>query len=795
MQERGGAAGTGEDETPSTALGAFPDPELTANALTVLEHRYLLRNPDGSLAETPGAMFRRVATAVAEAERRFVMASEADAAHAQWSATFQSMMLSRRFLPNSPTLMNAGREAQQLAACFVLPLEDSMDAIFETLKAAALVHKSGGGTGFSFSRLRPRNDYVASASGVASGPVSFLAVFDAATEHVRQGGTRRGANMAVLRYDHPDIVEFVECKLSDETAVTNFNLSVGVDEEFMVRVRSDDRVDLVNPRTGETVGAIRARELMQRIVDAAWQCGDPGLVFLDRINEARTNPTPALGAIEATNPCGEQPLLPYEACTLGSINLERFAVDSSSGSGPVVLDWEELRRSVHAAVRFLDDVVEVSRFPVPQIGAMTRDGNRKIGLGVMGWADLLIRFAIPYDSEEAIALAGEVSRFVRVEADAASEALGDERGCFPNWEQSHYGVTDRLMRNATRTTIAPTGTISIIAGASSGIEPVFGASMHRHVLDGTLLDELHPQLRGLLERFDVNDPSVLAEIVRTGRVRAVAGVPEELAAAFPTAHDIDPAWHVRMQAAFQANVDCAVSKTVNLPNDASPDDVEHVFRLAHELGCKGVTVFREGSRSRQVLKAGTAGAAAQTQTKQGREEQMQMGEGRVLPRPVPDDAEGLPSRRFRVPTPLGTMNVFVTELAGAPFEVFVVFGKAGSDLTAMSEAIGRLASLALRSGIPAEYVVEQLRGIGGRSSIGFGEQRVLSVVDALAKLLESNYLPGGERSAGGDHVGATAGSAEAGAEVLMEICPECQEYAFEFAEGCGKCHSCGYSTC
>lgn len=789
--------GVDDSGAPVGGAAALASLDLSENALAVLEHRYLLHHPDGTPAETPVELFRRVAVAVAEAERRFVFAEEAEAAHARWSTTFEAMMRSRRFLPNSPTLMNAGREAQQLAACFVLPIEDSMEAIFETLKTAALVHKSGGGTGFSFSRLRPRNDFVASTSGVASGPVSFLAVFDAATEHVRQGGTRRGANMAVLRYDHPDIVEFVECKLADESAMTNFNLSVGVDEDFMVRVRTDDRVDLVNPRTGETVGAIRARELMARIVDAAWHCGDPGLVFLDRMNEARTNPTPGLGAIEATNPCGEQPLLPYEACTLGSVNLDRFA-GSAAGS----LDWDELRRVVHAAVRFLDDVIEVSRFPVPQIGAMTRDGNRKVGLGVMGWADLLIRLGIAYDSEEALDFAGQVSGFIQTEADAASEALGDERGCFPNWEHSYYGERDLPMRNATRTTIAPTGTISIIAGASSGIEPVFAASLHRRVLDGSVLDEVHPQLRELLERHGAGDSAVLDEIVRTGRVRSVAGVPEAVAAVFPTAHDIDPKWHVRMQAAFQRHVDCAVSKTVNLARDATPDDVDHVFRLAHELGCKGVTVFREGSRSRQVLNAGAAERAAVPEVAAAEAEG---GPRRVLPRPVPDDADGLPSRRFRVPTPLGTMNVFVTELDGDPFEVFVVFGKAGSDLTAMSEAIGRLASLALRSGIPVEYVAEQLRGIGGRSSIGFGDQRVLSVVDALAKLLETNYVAGGGTSGDRDASASAvpqspdpAGDPTAVdplAEPVLEICPECQEYTFEIAEGCGKCHSCGFSTC
>jgi len=768
--------------------------ELTPNAVKVLEHRYLMRNPDGSPAESPADLFRRVASAVAEAERRFVAHAEADAVHGRWASVFESMMTSRRFLPNSPTLMNAGREVQQLAACFVLPIEDSMDSIFETLKTAALVHKSGGGTGFSFSRIRPRNDFVASTSGVASGPVSFLAVFDAATEHVRQGGTRRGANMAVLRYDHPDIFEFVDSKLADEHAITNFNLSVGIDEEFMLRVRADEQVDLVNPRSGDTVGAIRARELFEKIVSAAWQCGDPGVVFLDRINEPRTNPTPKLGHIEATNPCGEQPLLPYEACTLGSVNLERFVDDAAQ------IDWTGLRNIIHSAVRFLDDVVEVGRYPVPQTAAMTRDGNRKIGLGVMGWADMLIRLGVPYDSDDALRLAADLMAYLQSEADAASEALADERGCFPNWEQSYYGELDRPMRNATRTTIAPTGTISIIAGCSSGIEPLYAASMHRKVLDGELLDELHPLLERALAERGLTGSTVASEIIRRGHLRDVPEVPADLARLFATAHEIDLEWHVRMQATFQRSVDCAVSKTVNLPNTASTTDVERVFLLAAELGCKGVTVFRDGSRA-QVLRAG----AAVPVSGQRSELAVAPQPSAVLPRPVPDEGGGLPSRRFRVPTPLGTMNVFVTELDGQPFEVFVVFGKAGSDLTAMSEAIGRLASLALRSGIPVSYVVEQLRGIGGRSSIGFGDQRVLSVVDALAKLLETNYMTETPEAAAG---GVPFGGPQRGpvetvvvdrappmGETLMEICPECQEYAFEFGEGCGKCHSCGFTTC
>jgi ribonucleoside-diphosphate reductase alpha chain len=783
--------------------------DLSANARTVLERRYLRRGPDGTPVETPAQLFHRVAADIASVEGE-------DGRAGEFQARFFKVMAERRFLPNSPTLMNAGRELEQLSACFVLPIGDSMEEIFETLKHAAIIHKSGGGTGFSFSALRPRDDTVASTSGIASGPVSFMAVYDAATEHVKQGGTRRGANMGILRYDHPDIFEFIECKTSGDDAISNFNISVAVDAAFMEAVNADASYDLVNPRDNSVAATVRARDVFERIVRSAWRSGDPGLVFIDRMNEPRTNPTPLLGSIEATNPCGEQPLLPYESCNLGSINLDRFVCGDGVvwDSGPVSgrIDWDSLRDVVHLAVRFLDDVIERSAFPLPQIEQLTRGGNRKIGLGVMGWADMLVRLGIPYDSAAALDLAGEVMGFVQAEADAASAALAEARGNFPNWALSIYGEAGKPMRNATRTTIAPTGTISIIAGCSSGIEPLFALAYHRNVLDGSILTEVHPLLSEVAATRGFNSPDVLAEIARRGSLRGVAAVPDDVQRVFVTAHDITPEAHVRMQAAFQAHCDNAVSKTVNFARTATPADVEHVFKLAYELGCKGITIYRDGSKSSQVLNVGTPPARAMTghsvsplvEAAPPVDSEFAAIPPRapsppasssdvILPRPVPDEGSGLPARRFRVPTPLGTMNVFVTEVDAAPFEVFVVFGKAGSDLTAMSEAIGRLISLALRSGIPVGLVVDQLRGIGGRSSIGFGDKRVLSVVDALAKVLEDNYPASGPARPHLDS--AATGGAGSYERPRVEICPDCLEYAFEFAEGCGKCHACGFSSC
>jgi ribonucleoside-diphosphate reductase alpha chain len=552
------------------------------NALHVLERRYLLRDEGGVVAETPDALFRRVARAVAGAEP--------EAARARWAERFEARMAALEFLPNSPTLMNAGRPHGQLAACFVLPVEDDLAGIFDALKWAALIHQSGGGTGFSFSRLRPRGDVVKTTHGVASGPISFMRVYDAATEIIKQGGVRRGANMAVLAASHPDVEEFVDAKRS--AGLENFNLSVAAPDALFAAAAAGAPWPLRHPHGG-VVRAVDARGLLERIAAAAWASGEPGLVFLDRVEAA--NPTPDLGAFEAVNPCGEQPLLPFEACTLGSVNLAAFEKGGR-------VDHEALGACVRDGVRFLDDVLDVNVWPLPQIAEISRR-NRKIGLGVMGFADLLVRLGVPYDAPDALAVAGEVMASVQREAHAASEALAAERGAFPGFGTSalaRAGAAPR--RNATVTTIAPTGTLALIAGCSSGIEPLFAVTYVRRALDHSELKDEHPLLARALR--DAGAEAALPAVRALGRARGVPGVPEAVGSVFATAHDVSPEAHVRMQAAFQRHVDNGVSKTINLPRQASVEDVAGAFRLAFELGCKGITVYRDGSREKQVLTSG-----------------------------------------------------------------------------------------------------------------------------------------------------------------------------------------------
>ena len=562
--------------------------DLSESALRVLERRYLRRDEAGHVVETPEEMVRRVARTVSGAERRFGLKSR-DAREVE--DLFFDLLNGLLFLPNSPTLMNAGRPKGQLAACFVLPVEDSMDKIFDTVKHAAIIHQSGGGTGFSFSRLRPRDDRVATTGGKASGPVSFMRVFNTATEVIKQGGMRRGANIAVLRVDHPDILEFIRAK-RDPEAFTAFNLSVGVTDLFLRALRKNGGIDLINPRTGRAARTVRAREIWDAVVQSAWQSGEPGVLFLDRIDAA--NPTPALGEIEATNPCGEQPLLPYEACVLGSVNVSRMI----EGRGSPRIDWQRLAGAVALAVRFLDDVVEVNHYPIPEIARTTR-ASRKVGLGVMGWADLLIRLEVPYDAPEAIRLGGRVMRFIRLHAYKASEVLARERGAFPNLRQSRFAKKGPRLRNATLTTIAPTGTLSLIAGCSSGIEPIF-APVYLREAAGMELREIHPLFRQAAEEAGIASDDFFHEVGKRGGLRGIAGVPAEMRRLFRTAHEIAPADHVRMQAAFQKYTDNAVSKTVNLPESATPSDVEEAFLLAHRLACKGVTVYRYGTRPQPI---------------------------------------------------------------------------------------------------------------------------------------------------------------------------------------------------
>ncbi len=739
--------------------------ELSENAKRVLEKRYLKKDSKGRVIETPEEMFRRVARHIAKAEKKY---GGDEAQVKKMEEIFYAMMTEFRFLPNSPTLMNAGRRLGQLAACFVLPVEDSMEGIFDALKGAALIHKSGGGTGFSFSRLRPKNSRVGTTGGVASGPVSFMKIFNTATEQVKQGGTRRGANMAILRVDHPDIMEFIYCK-RDNRELNNFNISVAVTDKFMEAVEKGENYDLIDPRDGKKAGELNAREVYEALVHQAWANGDPGIIFIDRINE--DNPTPQLGEIESTNPCGEQPLLPLEACNLGSINLSKFVKSNSgltSGEGrEVAIDYEALRETVWYAVRFLDNTIDMSKYPLPEIDKMVR-GNRKIGLGVMGFADLLFQLGIPYNSEEALGVAEEVMSFIQRESHEASKSLAEERGVFPNFEKSiFYGRDECRYRNATVTTIAPTGTLSIIAGCSSGIEPLFALCFVRNVMDNEKLLEVNPHFERIARERGFYSPELMDRVARKGSIRELEEIPEDVRRVFVTAHDITPEWHVRMQAAFQKYTDNAVSKTVNLPRDATEEDVRKVYDLAFRLGCKGVTIYRDGSKENQVLSV------------PAKEE----GKGLFM-RAVKERPETLYGFTTKVVTGYGNLYVTVTELDGRPFEVFATIGKSGKSTTAKTEAIGRLVSLALRAGVGVADIVDQLKGIGGEHPVFQKDGLILSIPDAIARVLENKYLKDIDHKKPGRFENS----------LLGETCPECGE-TISFEEGCMTCHFCGFTKC
>lgn len=660
---------------PATLPGLHPL-HLAPNARTVLERRYLQRDDAGRPTETPEALFLRVARTIAAVDGQY----EGPGAVEARTREYYNVMADLEFLPNTPTLMNAGLPLGQLAACFVLPVGDSMEEIFDSVKHAALIHKSGGGTGFAFSRLRPANDVVQSTHGISSGPVSFMRVFDAATETIKQGGTRRGANMAVLRADHPDVLPFIHSKHGNRL-LTNFNISVGITAAFMTALAADDAYALINPRDGTVMREVPARDIWDAIVQEAWSNGDPGLIFLDRING--DNPTPALGPIEGTNPCGEQPLLPYEACNLGSVNLGRFV---SEHSGTPHIDYARLGRAIDVGVRFLDNVVDANRYPLPHIETVTR-GNRKIGLGVMGLADMLIRLGIPYDSARAIEVGDTVAAFIRAQADAASRGLAEERGVFPQWERSVYAARDERYRNATRTTVAPTGTISIIAGASGGIEPLFAlAFVRRNVLDGTPMTELNPLFAEVARAHGFGTPALLAEVAARGTLRDMPGVPEDVRRIFVTAHEIAPEWHVRMQAAFQQHTDNGVSKTVNLPHEATPAEVDRVYRMAYEAGCKGVTIYRDRSRETQVLNLPGAPAPAEVPAAAG------VGQPHL------------------VATDAGEIRVTVyPDAVGAPIGLAAAWVETDLD-AANVHAVAGLTNLALRSGAGVDALIAELDG-------------------------------------------------------------------------------------
>jgi ribonucleoside-diphosphate reductase alpha chain len=1036
-----GSAGAGKGR------GWGLEPQITANAKTVLERRYLAKNQDGKPVENPRQLFERVARAIAAAEKNYGK-SEAEADRI--AEKFYEMMAALEFMPNSPTLMNAGRELGQLSACFVLPIGDSMEEIFDAIKYTALIHKclvpetlvmtdhgcrnlgsieaggwiethegmdlvesvhingeqevftveteeghtltgtalhrllargddgnlvwkrigqlrpgstvtmklggwlggisdgcsipvtelpgtgltdeflhmreeplcdylrrafsalgwaskegevgldagsdrtaldlqavlfyvgvptcrdggvlrictrsgfqvfrekigfdslllskrledvdeatmadrlqslgilhadpdddgyysvrvksvtpagkmavmdltvpqqhaylangfvshnSGGGTGFSFSRLRPARDSVKSTAGVSSGPISFMEVFNAATETIKQGGTRRGANMGILRIDHPDIVSFITAK-RDSSRLTNFNISVALTDRFMKAVEEGGEYELLNPRTKEPVGMLDARKTFDMIVNMAWRNGEPGIIFIDRIN--RDNPTPELGDIESTNPCGEQPLLPYESCNLGSVNL---ALMLTQKDGELKVDYDKLRDTVHWSVRFLDDVIDVNRYPLPQIERMTK-GNRKIGLGVMGFADMLLRLGIPYDSEEALELGREIMKFIDGEGTRASVTLAEERGSFPNFQGSALAGKLEKVRNATVTTIAPTGTISIIAGASSGIEPVFAVAYVRNVMDKDILPEVNPVFEEVARERGFYTPELMKEIAAKGSLKEIKQVPEEVGRTFVTALDIAPEWHIRMQAAFQDHTDNAVSKTVNFPADATPEDVRKVYLLAYRLGCKGVTVYRYGSREDQVLSVGSGSEKGNEAAPAPSEEET---EASRMPRKRPYLTRGSTQR---LETGCGHLYVTINEDERGLCEVFTQMGKSGGCTASQSEAIGRLISLALRSGIEPEAVVKQLKGIRCPSPLWQPGGMILSCSDAIAKALERFAK---ERTARGVAAPADAEATPEKQNTMDrgDVCPECPECGsmVEYVEGCVVCRSCGYSRC
>jgi ribonucleoside-diphosphate reductase alpha chain len=762
---------------PSSATRPSKVGQWTEPALRVLRERYLTRK-DGEVVETPEEMCWRVAQSIAAGEARY---GRTPAAVTEVATAFYEMMVDQYFMPNSPTLMNAGKgNGLQYSACYVLPVGDSMEEIFDSVKAAAIIHKSGGGTGFAFSRLRPKDDLVASTGGRASGPVSFLRVFNGATEAVKQGGTRRGANMGILKVDHPDILEFIECKL--DGGITNFNISVAATDQFMDALDKGDDYDLVNPHNGKITQRLSAREVFERMVRAAWRTGDPGMVFIDRINASPANPTPEIGQIEATNPCGEQPLLPNEACNLGSLNVAKFA--RRSPNGELSIDWDEMERVVRLAVRFLDDVIEMNPYPLPEIDATVK-ANRRIGLGIMGWADLLYTLGIPYDSQEAVALADQLMAFVKEKSHDQSSKLADERGPFPNWKHSIYRDV-RPMRNSTVTTIAPTGTISMIAGCSSGVEPIFALAFEHRVKqsDGErVLTFVNETFEKLAREQGFYSQALMEEIAKHGSLHDIPGIPERAKDVFKTSHDIAFEWHVRHQAAFQRSTDNGVSKTINLPNDATEDDVARAYKLAWELGCIGITVFRDGCKGEQVLNIGVGKKKEQTPVP------AIAGTGTIKPRP-----HSLRGTTYRMETPIGTAFITVNETAeGDPFEVFLQVGKGGSDTMAVAEALGRLISLSLRMPSPLsaqrrlEEIISQLSRIGGAQPVGFGPSKVLSLPDALARCLA-------------EHIGqikATEGAQATAAakKTIGDLCKECGQATFVYEEGCKKCLSCGFNEC
>jgi len=767
--------------------------KLSENALTVLKRRYLKKDEEGKTIETPEELFRRVAQAIAVADK-FYGGSEKEIRKLE--DDFYRAMSSLEFLPNSPCLMNAGKDMGQLSACFVLPIEDSMESIFESLKTTAMIHKSGGGTGFSFSRLRPKNAVVKTTGGIASGPISFMRVYDAATEAVKQGGTRRGANMGILRVDHPDVMEFSTCKENNKQ-ITNFNISIAMTDEFMRKLEKGENYDLIDPHTHKPVKQVSSKEVFDLVVKQAHKNGEPGIIFIDRMNEF--NPTPKLGKYESTNPCGEQVLLPYESCDLGSLNLDQMCKRTN---GRYEIDWDKIKEVTRLAVHFLDNLIDVNKFPLPQIEKATK-ATRKIGLGVMGWASLLIRLNIPYNSDEAVALAEKVMSFILNEATKKSLELGKSKGTFPAFKGSIYDRKDGTtrMRNATLTTIAPTGTISIIAGpCSSGIEPLFAISYYRNVMDNDKLVEVEPLFEEVAKDRGFYSRELMEKIAESGSIQHIEGVPEDVKRVFVTAHDIAPEWHVRMQAAFQKYVHNATSKTINFPHDASVEDVRKAYLLAYQLDCKGITVYRDKSREEQVLNIGSS-----EQKKDAKSQNLILADSKkeIAPRPRPEVIIGTTTK---VSTGCGNLYVTINvDEEGRPFELFTQMGKAGGCAASQLEAIGRLVSLAFRAGIEVKSIMEQLRNIRCPSPSWEKGQRIFSCADAIARVverrlvnkqtvkatLEATPIPM-KHSYDDEPVVSDTGNSSGGD--IVGVCPDCGG-ALRHEEGCMKCHACGFSKC
>lgn len=770
---------------------------LTENAIAVLKSRYLCKNEKGEIIDTPEALFWRVSKAVADADRKYGATKENVALTEQ---TFYEMMTSGVFMPNSPTLMNAGRSFGMLSACFVLPVEDSIDGIFSSIRNAALIQKSGGGTGFSFSRLRPNGDFVASSSGTTSGPISFMKVFSKATDAIQQGAFRRGANMGIMRVDHPDIIEFINVK-QDLRELTNFNISVGITEEFMKELASNPSADHVvkNPRSGVKSKIAKkdgtnwkVSELFDLITEHAWQTGEPGVVFLDRMNE--DNPTPHIGMIEATNPCGEQPLLPYESCNLGSINVGKFVVDGK-------FDFDSFKKAIVWAVRFLDNVIDVNRYPIPETAEISRN-NRKIGLGIMGFADALFEMGIPYDSKDGLKFAEEIMRFMNEESHKVSQMLAEERGVFPNWKGSVWEKRGIKIRNACTTTVAPTGTISIIANCSGGIEPLFSLVFFRNVMEGQRLVEVNGYFEKVAKERGFYSQELMERIAAKGSIRGMKDVPEDIRNVFCTAHDISPEWHIWMQAAFQKSCDSSISKTINFPHDAKVEDVRKIYRMAYDERCKGVTVYRDGCRKNQPM------ALAEKKEEPKKNDPEFFEEPISLP-------EIMSAIRIRQMTPFGNMHVkiVVNPVTGREYEIFAQLGKGGDIACSDLEGICRIVSMYLRINGSLDDVVSQFDGIGSSLTVPTKDGRIASLADGLAKAIQKYQRA---KKIGGLHalllgkvdlksvMNGTKSSPEHAVEGLHDTemngykikCPECGN-VLVFEEGCSKCSNkkCGYSQC